>query len=770
MATGEIDFHLEIGPYPHADHPDRYLARVIRAPSGGRPSAVFDLDIHDIVNRRDDLENAILAASVSARRAIPVSEQSLHEVGTGLFRAVFDGAVNNAYRASLGAAQHQRKRLRLVLSLTAPELAAVPWEMLFDPDDGRYLCRQRPLVRHIPAPDFDPLPLEVTPPLRVLCFVASPRNLGALNTEAEIAQLRAALREEIDQHRIELVCVPQASWSTVHRYLLSGTWHVVHFIGHGDYDPVKAEGCIALVGEDGRADMVEASRLTELLDEAEPTPRLVVLNSCSSGRAASDDLFAGTAAALARGGVSAVAAMQFTVSDAAAIEFARGFYTAVAEGRDIDRAVLSGRKSILGLPNTLEWVTPVLYIRGGSTRLFRLTDQSPRTPSNPLPTTVPNPPSNPAPVQAPPEQRSFPPISFPVSEPRLSPASQPQPDLTSRPVSGQPSFPVPEQWPDRRSRQESGPVGQPSRRPVDPPGPTPRPERRVAPRPDASDQAPANTKPVAPSLMLCLVAAGLAILGAALMFVHPFVPFANDGSGKTLLTTDEFRIRMVPILSFALIAGLAGVLASSGRTRQIGFGLMLSGVVIGPWLLFTLWISEGGSLSAWSSDWGIAIWILIIGASSWIVAAGVAILALLSTRVNSPRPRLPLSDRHFQVALLMGGSACIVILVHHYSMPDTWPALGRISQPLGGLWIAAAALLVPLVASAIHEHSLQVGLVIGWAGVSTAFLFDRFRELYELHDDSAAPMILAIIFGLLVVACVVLFTRTWRNGGRLVQA
>ena len=131
------------------------------------------------------------------------------------------------------------------------------------------------------------------------------------------------------------------------------------------------EGVLAFVGRDGRADYVTASSLADLLDEAEPTPRLVVLNSCQSGAGGTTDLFSGTAAALAHSGIRAVAAMQFSISDTAAIEFARGFYTALAHGRGIDEAVRSGRIGILGMGRgTLEWVTPVLYLRGEDAQLF----------------------------------------------------------------------------------------------------------------------------------------------------------------------------------------------------------------------------------------------------------------------------------------------------------------------------------------------------------------------------------------------------------------
>ena len=107
-------------------------------------------------------------------------------------------------------------------------------------------------------------------------------------------------------------------------------------------------------------------------------PRLVVLNSCSGAATGVNDLFAGTAAALVRGGVSAVAAMQYPISDAAAVAFARGFYTAIAHGRGVDDATSSGRVAILGTgTRTLEWVTPVMYLRGRDSRLFILPAQSP---------------------------------------------------------------------------------------------------------------------------------------------------------------------------------------------------------------------------------------------------------------------------------------------------------------------------------------------------------------------------------------------------------
>ncbi|MCG2624340.1 CHAT domain-containing protein [Arthrobacter sp. I2-34] len=365
------DIELEIGS---GSQRGEYTVRVIRARAGGEPSARFRLDVDELLNRRSDLERTILASAVSARRTVPRSEEPVRQAGEQLFMALFTGAIGGAYRASLGAAQQAGDELRLVLRLAAPELAALPWEMLYDPETGSYLCRTEPLVRRIPAADYNPRPLKVAPPLRILGVVSSPRGLQTLDVEAEKAHLEEALAGPVAAGLVELVWTPEATWDGIHEQLLAGPWHVLHFIGHGDYDLGSDEGLIALVDAHGRYALVEASRIAYLLSAARPIPRLVVLNSCSTGQAGTEDLFSGTAAALVRGGISAVAAMQFTVSDGAAIAFARGFYTAIAHGRRVDEAVRNGRISITGNSgSTLEWVTPVVYVRGTAASLFALT-------------------------------------------------------------------------------------------------------------------------------------------------------------------------------------------------------------------------------------------------------------------------------------------------------------------------------------------------------------------------------------------------------------
>jgi hypothetical protein len=353
----------------------QFTVRVVRPAGDGEPTATMQLDAGAYLSALDDLETVVLASAAAGRRILSPGEQRLRDVGRQLFDALFSGPVHEAYRASVSAADQRGERLQVVLRLDVPELAAIPWEAMYDTENDQYICLNDPLIRHIPSTTAEPV--EVTSSLEVLALVASPDGLTSLDVEAERKKLSDALAEPIADGRIHLKWLMQASWDEVQDEMLSGTWHVLHFIGHGDYDRTSDQGVIALVGDDGGPHLVEADRLADLLNQAAPTPRLVVLNSCKSGRSGASDLFSSTAATLVKRGINAVAAMQFTVSDAGAIKFARGFYSALANGRGIGDAVGAGRVGLRGTPGSLEWVTPVLYVRDDTATLFRITSPPP---------------------------------------------------------------------------------------------------------------------------------------------------------------------------------------------------------------------------------------------------------------------------------------------------------------------------------------------------------------------------------------------------------
>ncbi len=349
-----------------------FRVEVVASPAG-EASAAVELDADALLARRGLLQQAVLASAVPSRRVLPETEQPVRAVGEVLFAGLLGaGEVAGRYRAAAAVAAERGEGLRVVLRIDDPVLAGLPWEAMYDQAAGAYVCRQDQLVRHVPVASA-PAPLRVKPPLRILGVVSSPRGLPALDVDKEQDQLARALARPAGLDLAELHWAPSATWADLQDLLLDREWHVLHFIGHGDFDPERDEGVLALTREDGRADLVAAHRLVDLLRQARPMPRLVVLNSCSGAAAGASDLFSGTAAALVRGGISAVAAMQYEISDPAAVAFARGFYAAIARGRGVDDAVSSGRVAILGTGDrTLEWVTPVLYLRGHDTRLFTL--------------------------------------------------------------------------------------------------------------------------------------------------------------------------------------------------------------------------------------------------------------------------------------------------------------------------------------------------------------------------------------------------------------
>ena len=137
-----------------------------------------------------------------------------------------------------------------MLRLDAPELAGLPWEAMYDPSMGR--------VR-VPAASAGPAcPVAaVPPPLAVGCPCGSsawsrPRSgLAPLDTGRERDQLTLALAGLAGQGLAELAWAPTANWGGLHEMLLAGPWHVLHFIGHGDFDPDRDEGVLALTARTG---------------------------------------------------------------------------------------------------------------------------------------------------------------------------------------------------------------------------------------------------------------------------------------------------------------------------------------------------------------------------------------------------------------------------------------------------------------------------------------------------------------------------------------
>jgi formylglycine-generating enzyme required for sulfatase activity len=366
-----LDFELEIGK----GQGRKYPVAVIRSPAGEvRDTMLFPFDELVLENRLQALEIALLRSGGSKRRALSQEEQTVQDFGRDLFDALIGGEIRSRFDVSRGEAQRQGKGLRLKLRFQAPELAALPWEFLYDHRRGEYLClsKKTPTIRYLELPD--PIQrLTVTPPLRILGMIANPADLPELDVEREKQRLEKAVKNLRDKGSLDLIWLQGQTWRDLQDAMGGGPWHVFHFIGHGGFDRSKDEGLLALADDKGKKHLLSASQVANLLADHHPL-RMVLLNACEGARGSGLDIFSSTAATLVRRGIAAVLAMQYAITDKAAIEFSRTFYRRVVDGRlPIEAAVVDARVAVnIAVNNSLEWGTPVLYMRSPDGILFEL--------------------------------------------------------------------------------------------------------------------------------------------------------------------------------------------------------------------------------------------------------------------------------------------------------------------------------------------------------------------------------------------------------------
>ena len=361
-----LDFDLQI-----LTAGDRCLANVIASPAGEGKSE-FALDFTP-----EELSELFRGLGQVRKRSTRggASPEALHaqDFGRRLFDTVFSGPVRDRLRLSLGIAQAQGAEFRLRLRLDEAALLDLPWELLFDDGYPGFLALDHriSLIRHLPVQQAVQA-LSVAFPLNVLVVMASPKGPGEISYAQELRNLQAALKPLIDGGRVQLHALEHATVEGLRVKLKEHNWHVLHFIGHGEYDPHGHEGRLLFENADRSERKVGAGRLGDLLLPHDSL-RLVVLNACEGGRSSREDSFAGVAQTLVQKGVPAVVAMQFPVTDEAAIDLASEFYRGIAEGLPVERSLAAARREVnlRGEEGEIEWATPVLYMRGEG-RLFEL--------------------------------------------------------------------------------------------------------------------------------------------------------------------------------------------------------------------------------------------------------------------------------------------------------------------------------------------------------------------------------------------------------------
>lgn len=300
-------------------------------------------------------------------RAEPSEEtREPRATGEALGRALICGRVLELYRESLGRVHGSGLRWRIHLDpgrMPAARLCAVPWELVWpERSDPLSLSFRTPVVRYLEAARSS-LPENFAGPLRILVLVSSPTGLAPLDLERERARILAHWGT---RNGVEVEFLRAATLRDLTDSLLVKPCHVLHFMGHGAFDEATGDGALVFEAADRQPELVRGEALAAHL-QMPRQPLLVVLNACDTARQETRDgcdPWSGVAAALVKGGLLAVVAMQFPISDDAAAAFSDGLYRSLALGSGIEAAVTAGRLAIKDEnPSSFEWATPALFLR-----------------------------------------------------------------------------------------------------------------------------------------------------------------------------------------------------------------------------------------------------------------------------------------------------------------------------------------------------------------------------------------------------------------------
>ncbi|WP_428267062.1 SAVED domain-containing protein [Haliangium sp.] len=174
--------------------------------------------------------------------------------------------------------------------------------------------------------------------LKLQFITATPKTSSALRTGEEQREIRDALRD--GEHRDRFAELPEprpaAQATDLQKYIRRDRAHIIHFSGHADGD-----GSLVLEDSKGNPERVrpETLRMLFKLYNHAGHIRCVVLNACNTR-----DM----ALALVRepAVIPCVIATTAKVCDKAAIAFSVAFYSALADGESLARAVEAGQVQV----------------------------------------------------------------------------------------------------------------------------------------------------------------------------------------------------------------------------------------------------------------------------------------------------------------------------------------------------------------------------------------------------------------------------------------
>lgn len=335
-----------------------------------------DIRLYERISREEKTGHLMLApvcrqifrAENLVREKKLAQSKGFKKLGELMYSSLFAGDIDNAFMEYFRRVEKNENRLRLQLIFHEDvlDLADMPWEFLYRPDTntitGFFLATHPKLVlsRYIPRDEKRP-DLAVGDSLRFLVVIAQPETLNLVSVNFILEEIKKLK----DSYYIDVKELQNPTPKELRQAIENGKPHILHFMGHGQFNWQEERGEIALLKADKKSpEWISDSTFAQyfLLHK----PRLVLLQACQGGEVYLTDNFAGLAPQLIRHGIPAVVAMKYPVINKAALIFSEAFYKALSKGEPVDGAVQEGRREIAldssEVYSNRDFGTPVLYM------------------------------------------------------------------------------------------------------------------------------------------------------------------------------------------------------------------------------------------------------------------------------------------------------------------------------------------------------------------------------------------------------------------------
>ncbi len=309
---------------------------------------------------------------------------TLHNDPKAYGEALADGLLHDSAIKMLWARAHTAAesadlhlRLRLLIGASAPELQALRWELLRDPESGAMLATsEKTLIsRFMLSRDWRPVRLQAKSELSALVAVAGPSNLAKfgladVDVDGEVERASGALAGT------RVTVLGQGEPMTLERLIdgLREGVDVVYLACHGNIHRKTHEPLLYLQKDDGTVGVARGNDFAERIAELPQAPRLIVLASCESAGTESSTLGdekpaaqASLAPRLAEAGIPAVVAMQGKISMETVKQAMPVFFSELLVDGQIDRALAVARGKVRERPDS--WM-PALYLRLKAGRIW----------------------------------------------------------------------------------------------------------------------------------------------------------------------------------------------------------------------------------------------------------------------------------------------------------------------------------------------------------------------------------------------------------------